>query len=219
MKNDKGPLSWLKNLFKQTNGEEENKEKKPSKYAYVLTVLLLGVGIMMVSSLLTNKESKNDAVTTFNQTNSQSKEVETFGKAENQFTSVNDYEKYLQNEMKGALESIAGVSDVKVVIYVDASEKKVFEKNKVTQKQETVETDQEGGKREVDDTSIDEQLVILKSGDKEGPIVVETKKPNVSGVLVVAKGAENIQIKKWIIEAVTRALDVPSHRVSVMPKK
>ncbi|MFJ7975109.1 stage III sporulation protein AG [Peribacillus sp. NPDC096379] len=219
MKNDKGPLSWLKNLFKQTNGEEENKEKKPSKYAYVLTVLLLGVGIMMVSSLLTNKESKNDAVTTFNQTNSQSKEVETFGKAENQFPSVNDYEKYLQNEMKGALESIAGVSDVKVVIYVDASEKKVFEKNKVTQKQETVETDQEGGKREVDDTSIDEQLVILKSGDKEGPIVVETKKPNVSGVLVVAKGAENIQIKKWIIEAVTRALDVPSHRVSVMPKK
>lgn len=219
LKNDKGPLSWLKNLFKQTNGEEENKEKKPSKYAYVLTVLLLGVGIMMVSSLLTNKESKNDAVTTFNQTSSQNKEVETFGKAENQFTSVNDYEKYLQNEMKGALESIAGVSDVKVVIYVDASEKKVFQENKVTQKQVTVETDQEGGKREVEDTSTDNQLVILKSGDKEGPIVVETRKPNVSGVLIVAKGAENIQIKKWIIEAVTRALDVPSHRVSVMPKK
>lgn len=219
MKNDKGPLSWLKNLFKQTNGEEENKEKKPSKYAYVLTVLLLGVGIMMVSNLLTNKESPKDTVTTFNQTNSQSKEVETFGKAENQFTPAGDYEKYLQNEMKEALESIAGVSDVKVVIYVEASEKKVFEKNKVTQKQVTEETDQEGGKRKVDDTSFEEQLVILKSGDKEGPIIVETKKPKVNGVLVVAKGAENIQVKKWIIEAVTRALDVPSHRVSVMPKK
>ena len=54
---------------------------------------------------------------------------------------------------------------------------------------------------------------------KEGPIISETKKPSVRGVLVVAKGAENIQIKKWIIEAVTRSLDVPSHRVSVMPKK
>ncbi|MFJ5621325.1 stage III sporulation protein AG [Peribacillus loiseleuriae] len=219
MKNDKGPLSWLKNLFKQSDGEGENKEKKPSKYAYVLIVLLLGVGIMMVSNLLTNKASQKETVTTFNQTSSQSKEVETFGKAENQFTSVSDYEKYLQNEMKGALESIAGVEEVKVVIYVDASEKKVFEKNKVTQKQVTEETDKEGGKRTVDDTSVDEQLVILKSGDKEGPIIVETKKPSVSGVLVVAKGAENIQIKKWIIEAVTRALDVPSHRVSVMPKK
>ena len=55
------------------------------------------------------------------------------------------------------------------------------------------------------------KLVILKSGDKEGPIVVETKKlQTYHGVLVVAKGAENIQIKKWIIEAVTRALDLPS---------
>jgi stage III sporulation protein AG len=49
--------------------------------------------------------------------------------------------------------------------------------------------------------------------------VVEYQKPAIRGVLVVAKGAENIQVKKWIIEAVTRSLDVPSHRVAVMPKK
>ena len=121
--------------------------------------------------------------------------------------------------MKESLETIAGVEEVKVVIYVDSSEKKVYERNKTTQKQVTEETDQEGGKRTVEDTSVDEQLVLVKKGDKEGPIVSETHKPSVRGVLVVAKGAENIQIKKWIIEAVTRSLDVPSHRVSVMPKK
>jgi len=37
--------------------------------------------------------------------------------------------------------------------------------------------------------------------------------------LIVAKGADNIRIKKEIIDAVTRALDVPSHRVAVMAKK
>lgn len=125
----------------------------------------------------------------------------------------------MQTEMKEALEAISGVDDVKVVVNVDASEQKIFEKNKVTQKQITEETDQDGGKRTVEDSNIDEQLVIIKSGEKEGPIVLETKKPKIRGVLVVAKGAENIQIKKWIIEAVTRSLDVPSHRVSVMPKK
>jgi stage III sporulation protein AG len=51
------------------------------------------------------------------------------------------------------------------------------------------------------------------------PVVVETKKPDIRGVLVVAKGAENIQVKKWIVEAVTRVLGVSSHRVSVVPKK
>ncbi len=64
----------------------------------------------------------------------------------------------------------------------------------------------------------DEQLVIIRNGDKEVPIVIETKKPEIRGVVVVAQGAENIEVKKWIIEAVTRALGVPSHRVAVMPK-
>ena len=77
----------------------------------------------------------------------------------------------------------------------------------------------EGGKRKVEDQSREEQLVIIQEGEKEIPVVTETKKPAIRGVLVVAKGADNIQVKKWIIEAVTRSLDVPSHRVAVMPKK
>ena len=56
-------------------------------------------------------------------------------------------------------------------------------------------------------------------GIKKYRIVLETKKPQVRGVLVVAKGAENVQIEKRIIESVTKLLDVPSHRVSVMPRK
>lgn len=44
-------------------------------------------------------------------------------------------------------------------------------------------------------------------------------KPKIVGVLVVAKGAEDIKVKTMIVEAVTRALDVPSHRVSVQPKQ
>ncbi|MFP3359212.1 stage III sporulation protein AG, partial [Planococcus sp. SIMBA_143] len=75
------------------------------------------------------------------------------------------------------------------------------------------------GKRSIEDKSQEEEIVIVNNGDKEVPIVKETKKPKVSGVLVVAKGADNIQIKKWIIEAVTRSLNVPSHRVSVLPKQ
>lgn len=59
----------------------------------------------------------------------------------------------------------------------------------------------------------------MPSGDKEVPLVVETVKPSIKGVLVVAKGAEDIKIKSMIVEAVTRALDVPSHRVSVQPKQ
>lgn len=176
---------------------------------------------MMVSNLFTNNQvgQTDEPQTVFNH-NKENQDTEVFGQKKSEdFKTTRDYEVYLQNEMKEALEMIAGVDDVKVVIYVDATEKKEFERNKVTQKQVTEEADQEGGKRVVEDTSVDEQLVIIKDGDKEGPIVTQTVKPKVNGVLVVAKGADNIQVKKWIVEAVTRALDVPSHRVSVMPKK
>ncbi|RFU65658.1 stage III sporulation protein AG [Peribacillus glennii] len=222
MKNDKGPLTWLSKLF---NKDNEPKEKKPSLYAYALVVLIIGIGIMMAGSVLkSGQESKtasetSGAIPAFNGKDSE-EDVPAFGRKDPaEIKTIKDYEKYLQLEMKEALEAIAGVDDVKVVVNVDASEQKIFEKNKVTQKQVTEETDQEGGKRTVEDTNIDEQLVIVKSGEKEGPIVLETKKPKIRGVLVVAKGADHIEIKKWIVEAVTRSLDVPSHRVSVMPKK
>ncbi|MFP3508441.1 stage III sporulation protein AG [Peribacillus sp. SIMBA_075] len=222
MNKDKGPLSWLQKLLNKDPDQKEPKEKKPSLYVYALIVVLLGAGIMMAGNLLTTNQTGQtpEVKTVFNNDKQDDEgEVETFGQKKSEFKTTKDYEIYLQNEMKEALESIAGVQDVKVVIYVDASEKKVYERNKVTQKQVTQETDKEGGKRTVEDLSVDEQLVLVKSGEKEGPIISETKKPSVRGVLVVAKGAENIQIKKWIIEAVTRSLDVPSHRVSVMPKK
>lgn len=220
MKNDKGPFAWITRLLKLK--EEEGKEKKPPMYLYAVVVLLLGTGIMIAGNVINTDQppSTNDtAASVFNQ-NETEEDVEVFGKKANtEFKNSRDYEVYLQNEMKDALESIAGVEDVKVVVYVEASEKNIYEKNKTTQRQVTDETDQEGGKRTVEDTSVDEQLVIIKNSDKEEPIISETRKPQVSGVLVVAKGADNIQIKKWIIEAVTRALDVPSHRVSVLPKK
>ena len=62
-------------------------------------------------------------------------------------------------------------------------------------------------------------MIIIRNGDEETPLVVATKKPDIRGVLVVAKGADNLQIKKWIVEAVTRVLNVPSYRVAVLPKK
>ena len=130
-----------------------------------------------------------------------------------------DYERTYEAQLKEALDKIVGVEDVTVVVNVDATELKVFEKNTNTQSQQTDETDREGGKRKVEDQSREEQLVIIQDGEKEIPVVTETKKPAIRGVLVVAKGADNIQVKKWIIEAVTRSLDVPSHRVAVMPKK
>ncbi len=128
------------------------------------------------------------------------------------------YEERYVKELKAALEAIEGVDDVTVVVNLDSTELKLYEKKRSTQQQTTEESDKEGGKRTIENESTNEEVIIIHNGEEETPLVVATKKPDIRGVLVVAKGADNLQIKKWIVEAVTRVLNVPSYRVAVLPK-
>jgi stage III sporulation protein AG len=216
MENNKGPFSWLKNLV----SKGETSDKKSGKYQYMILVLCIGAAFMIVGNVLFSDKSApldSKAVTT---SQAETSEVEAFSlKKDSNNKTISGYEEEYEKQLKNALEEMLGVDDVMVVVNIDSTDKKVLEKNTVTKSQTTEEKDNEGGERKVQDTSTDEQLVIIREGEKEVPIVVEYQKPSIRGVLVVAKGAENIQVKKWIIEAVTRALDVPSHRVAVMPKK
>lgn len=217
MDKEKNPFKW----FKKRDPNNEHADSKSGKYQYLILVALIGAGIMLISNMLFKEDASTTNPSVIQASSEPSGEdVETFGqKSEEGNDYISKYERAYENQLKEALDTIAGVDDVTVVVNVDATEKKVMEKNTKMQSQTTDETDRDGGKRKVEDQSSEEELVTIQNGDKEVPIVIETKKPEIRGVLVVAKGAENITVKKWIIEAVTRALDVPSHRVSVMPKK
>lgn len=153
-------------------------------------------------------EEKNESEPAFKASN-KPKEIST----------MTEYENLYETQLENALEKIVGVSDVTVVVNLAESEKTVFEKNESVKEQMTEETDREGGTRGVQDKTKDEQVVIIRNGDKEEALVRKVEKPNIRGVLVVAKGVENIEVKTWVVEAVSRVLDVPPHRVSVLPKK
>lgn len=221
MNNEKGPLTWLKKWLQQESSSDRGENKKPSKYQYLLVVLMVGVVIMLVSNVFSNKTEQGEKSTlTLNNEEELEEDVPTLGsKDSGKNTTMNDFERMYETQIKDALDQIVGVSDVTVMVNVASTATQIYEKNTVTQKQTTNETDRQGGKRTVEDSSVDEQTVIIREGEKEVPLISQTEKPDVLGVLVVAKGAENIQVKQWIIEAVTRVLDVPIHRVAVLPKK
>jgi stage III sporulation protein AG len=216
MDNNKGPFSWLKKWL----SKDGTSEKKTGKYQYMILVLCIGATFMLASNILFKKQNGANDIPAVKQMETSEQDVPTFSlKKGSGNKGITDYERAYESQLKEALDEMLGTDDVKVIVNIDSTEEKVLEKNKVSKSQITDETDREGGKRKVQDSSVDEELVIIRDGDSEVPIVVETKKPEIRGVLVVAHGAENIQVKKWIVEAVTRALGVPSHRVAVMPKK
>lgn len=210
---------WLKTLFKN----EKNDKKRRWPLHYVLLLGCVGVALMIVGNLLTNTSNdEEEALPTWQK--NQDQEVDEVFKSKNtegssEAYTMEDYEIRYENQLKEVLEQIIGISDVSVMINLAETEKHVYEKNTNSKQQTTDETDREGGTRKVEDQSRDEELVIIRSGDKEEPILIQKEKPDIKGVLVVAKGVENNEIKGWVVEAVSRVLDVPSHRVSVMPKK
>lgn len=217
-KNNNMRFSFFRNLFKGEEKDDKGKEKKVTP-KFLLVLLILGMLLMFSSNLF---QTKKEGMPVLQETTNQeaSKDVPTFGqKGEGHMSIVEKYEKAYEQELKSALEEITGVKDVSIEINLDSSEEKILEKNVVKRSQTTGETDKTGGKRQVEDESLDEKTVIIREGDKETPIVLRTEKPQVRGVLVVAKGVDNIQVKGMVKEAVTRMLDVPSHRVAVLPKK
>lgn len=216
-KDKNSKFSFFRNLL---NGDEKesNEKGKKIKPKFLLVLLILGILLMFSSNFFSGKKEE---VPVFKEqkTQNQEKDVPTFGQKNNDsMSNVEKYEKAYEQELKAALEEIAGVKNVTIKVNLDSSEEKILEKNTVKRSQTTGETDKTGGKREVEDESLDEKTVIIREGDKETPVVLRTEKPQVRGVLVVAKGVDNIQVKAMVKEAVIRLLDVPAHRVSVSPK-
>jgi stage III sporulation protein AG len=209
-------IPWLKSLL-----SNQSKDKK-AKYQYMMVILVIGVGLMLFGTLFFGDDAAGpDGTGVVPAMKQQEPDEPVFGHSDdaNVPSTISDYEARFENQLKETLETIIGVDDVSVVVNVDASELKVFQKNVTTSEQTTEETDNQGGKRNVIDSSKDEQVLVIRQGEKETPIIQETKKPVIRGVLIVAQGAENIHVKQMILEAVTRVLDVPQHKVAILPKK
>lgn len=219
MDGKKGPLDWLKEKL-LANKDKAQSRKKAGKIHYFAILLLAGTALMLLSDTWKSDASKSPApeLPAMKESGVPAEEAFKSGRSDYDKT-MRAYEDYYETQLTEALNNIAGVQEVKVVVNVEATEKTILEKNITKKNQITNETDRDGGKRKIEDQSTEEQVVLIRQGDKDSPFVLETRKPEIRGVLIVAGGAENIQVKKWIIESVTRVLDVPSHKVAVMPKK
>jgi stage III sporulation protein AG len=132
---------------------------------------------------------------------------------------IAEYENHYETQLREILSTVVGVGAVEVMVNLDSTPELVVEKNRDTRSSTTQESDKDRATRNNSDQSRNEEVVIVQGGKQDQPVVVKTLKPKVRGVLVVAKGADNIQVKAWITEAVQKVLDVPAYKISILPKK
>ncbi|MFC4404246.1 stage III sporulation protein AG [Gracilibacillus xinjiangensis] len=208
--------------LKQLISSLKANEKKPTKLHYIALIGLVGTFLLLVSNMFQSDSSNEEP----NQSPldgellSKSTEEEAWKQKEvtDATSKIEGLEEAYENDLNILLEKINGVSNVEVMVNLDATNEQVYQKNLIIGSQVTNETDQNGGERKIDDETREQSVVILRQGDQEVPLLVQTKKPDVRGVLVVANGVDNLEVKKWVIDAVSKVLDVPAHRISVMPK-
>lgn len=125
----------------------------------------------------------------------------------------------IEARLKEILEKIVGVGTVDVLVTVDSTEEIVVERNTNETQSVTNETDKNGGVRHITSVGKDGQVVLHEVSGDETPIVTKRINPKIRGILIVAKGAENATVRKLIVHAVERGVNVPASRISVVPSK
>lgn len=202
-------FKWLLEQLEGTGGKG-NSRIQPFRWLILLGCL--GAGLMILSSFF----SVQDQVVPPDSARQLQPAAQTSARKSTDKMTIQDYEAEYEAQLSQTLSKIVGVEDVTVMINMDSTEEDVLAKDTQSQQQTTVENDGKGGTRKIEEQSVDNKVVMEGNGNQ--PIVVKRLKPRVQGVLIVAKGAENLQVKAAIIEAVQRVLDVPIHKIAVLPK-
>lgn len=190
--------------------DPDNKNRK-----YIIAIGLIGILLILISNVLA---TKNETTMDTSQETTDASVHEEDIEEVSLITNVIEIEASYEKDLQAMLNQIKGVSEVEVMVNVDSTNINIYEKDLIFGTQTTDESDRNGGIRNVEDETRETKLVYIRQGDQEVPILVQTKKPEVRGVFIIAKGVENATVKKWIIESVSKVLDVPTYRISVMPK-
>lgn len=132
---------------------------------------------------------------------------------------ITEYRQMLERDMSEALSRMYGAGEVRVTISFENSGELVL----ATDRQSNEERNREG----VDGTgrnnyriSHEDRIVLHGSRNQATtPIVIRENAPQVSGVLIVAEGANDERIRLELHQAARAVLGAPAHRIQVVAKR
>ncbi|MEL7598255.1 MAG: stage III sporulation protein AG, partial [Clostridiaceae bacterium] len=134
-------------------------------------------------------------------------------------TEYKDQQKEMELKLKDILENIKGVGKVKVMIYFKGGEEQVPALNINDSTSLTEEKDVEGGTRKITQNNDGRTVVMMNTENGNEPLILKKYNPEITGVCVVAEGAEDNLIKLQIQKAVINLFGLKENKVNVYPMK
>ena len=118
-------------------------------------------------------------------------------------SSAVEYVEYLENKLSNVLSKISGIGETKVLITLASGFSYKYATDTETKTMTT----------NGNETTVTTETVILVSNE---PVVEQQIYPVIKGVVVVAKGAENVNVKLNILSAIETVLDVDRNQITIL---
>jgi len=166
----------------------------------LFVVLIIGIILFILADIFINNSNTRNITT------------DSESKVENINYNYSDYSTLLESKLENVLSQLKGVGKVKVMITLEDTTEIIPAFNTTKNNENTKEIDSQGGTREIVREDMTMQMVTNEEGE---PIVLKEIKPTIKGVIVIADGAENLEVKEMLYEAVKTVLGIPGKRVEI----
>lgn len=128
---------------------------------------------------------------------------------------IGGYEEKLERELTEVLSQIDGAGKVRAMIYFDTGSEAIPAYSQNNSNKVTEESDGNGGKRVTNENTNSNTIVMTNEGGINRPYVLKEMKPKISGVIVVAEGAGNPEVKYKLYEAVKTVFSLQQYKINI----
>lgn len=130
------------------------------------------------------------------------------------------YGDYWETKLEGSLSSLDGAGEVEVLITLKESEERILAKDIPTVSSSTIEKDAQGGTRTVlEDKQEESTIYTVNSSGREVPYVSKIVQPVVEGVVVLAQGGDDAEVRQNIIETIQVLFGIDANKIRVVKMK
>lgn len=211
----------IKKIFDVNQISNKVKNNKFKNITNLMILALIGILLAMLSNVFKSTTASTDV---FNPNNNIMKDGKGVVEQKKDGESVanveyKDQQKEMELKLKDILENIKGVGKVKVMIYFKGGEEQVPALNINDSTSLTEEKDVEGGTRKVTQNNDGRTVVMMNTENGSEPLILKKYNPEITGVCVVAEGAEDNLIKLQIQKAVINLFGLKENKVNVYPMK
>ncbi|PYG86815.1 stage III sporulation protein AG [Ruminiclostridium sufflavum DSM 19573] len=182
-------------------------------------VALIGVMFLIAGSVLFEKNPRSSLESGTSSNTLGNTEVKT---GEGAVETLNQTEKNLKNEtelrLKAILSQISGAGKVDVMITFYSGNEFIPAADVNTSENDTQEKDKEGGSRVIKQTDKESTTIYQEVDGVKKPFIIKEILPKVKGVVVVADGAADAEVKADLVKATEALLDIAVHKIQVFQR-